>query len=244
MHRHTKGRAAVLAAAVAAAVLVPPAGASAATRVTIRTEDGVSLAATWHEPSVRPAPAVILVHMLHKSRRDWDPVAERFAAEGIGALTIDLRGHGDSGGAMEGGDTPNYSALLRDLSAARRYLASRSEVQQSRVGIAGASIGANLAALEASGNATIASLALLSPSLDYRGLRIEAALRKYGGRPALLVSSDDDPYATRSVHDLQKAGGGTREVVVLSHAGHGTVMLGRDQDLGRMLVDWFRRTLL
>ena len=33
-------------------------------------------------------------------------------------------------------------------------------------------------------------------------------MRKYGARPALLVSSDDDPYATRSVKDLQKAGHG------------------------------------
>ncbi|MEO8077565.1 MAG: hypothetical protein ABI818_14640, partial [Acidobacteriota bacterium] len=140
--------------------------------------------------------------------------------------------------------TPDYSTLVRDVTAARRYLASRSDVQQSHVGLAGGSMGANLAALEAGGDPTIASLALLSPSLDYRGLRIEAAMRKYGGRPALLVSSDDDPYATRTVHDLKKAGGGIREAIVLSRAGHGTVMLDRDQDLTRTLVDWFRRTLL
>jgi alpha-beta hydrolase superfamily lysophospholipase len=245
MPRDRRGQVSILTAMVAAAILALAGSVSAATqRVTIRTEDGVSLAATWYEPGVRPAPAVILIHMLNKSRHDWDSVATRFAAEGIGALAIDLRGHGESGGAMEGGETPDYSALVRDVSAARRYLASRSDVQQSRVGIAGASIGANLAVLEAAGDPTVASLALLSPSLDYRGLRIEAAVRKYGARPALLISSDDDPYATRSVHDLQKAGGGTREAVVLSQAGHGTVMLSRDQDLARMLVDWFRRTLL
>jgi dienelactone hydrolase len=245
MPRERRGHVVVFTAMVALAVLAPPGTVSAGTqRVTIRTEDGLSLAATWYEPSARPSPAVILVHMLNKSRRDWDPVAARLAEEGIGALAIDLRGHGESGGAMEGGDTPDYSALVRDVNAARRYLASRSDVQQSRVGIAGASIGANLAALQAAGDTTVASLALLSPSLDYRGLRIEAAVRKYGSRPALLVSSDDDPYATRSVHDLQKAGAGTREAVVLSQAGHGTVMLGRHQDLARMLVDWFRRTLL
>jgi hypothetical protein len=96
----------------------------------------------------------------------------------------------------------------------------------------------------ASVDPTIASLALLSPSLDYRGLRIEAAMRKYGARPALLVSSDDDPYATRSVKDLQKGAGGMREPLLLSQAGHGTTMLGRNADLTRVLVDWFRRTLL
>jgi alpha-beta hydrolase superfamily lysophospholipase len=216
-------------------------GAAAASRVTFRTDDGVTIAATWYEPGARSAPAVILVHMLNKSRRDWEPVASRLASEGIGALAIDLRGHGESSGSVDAGD---YSALVKDVAAARRYLSIRGEVIQSRVGIAGASIGANLALLEAAADPGIASLALLSPSLDYRGLRAEAAATKYGTRPALLVASDDDPYATRSVHDLQKAGKGTREAVVLSHAGHGTVMLSRNEDLARTLVDWFRRTLL
>jgi dienelactone hydrolase len=229
--------------ALALLLLSVPAGA-ASQRVTIRTDDGVTLAATWYEPSVRPAPAVILVHMLHRSRRDWEGVATLLASEGIGALAIDLRGHGESSGATGESQQPDYSAMVRDVAAARRYLASRSDVQQTHVGIAGASIGANLAVLEAAADPSIGSLALLSPSLDYRGLRIEQAARKYGSRPALLVSSDDDPYATRSVKDLKKAGGGIRETLLVSHAGHGTTMLGRDADLARALVDWFRRTLL
>jgi dienelactone hydrolase len=211
--------------------------------VTIRTDDGASIAGTWYEPGARQAPAVILVHMLHRTRHDWDSVASRLASEGIGALAIDLRGHGESSAAAEGGDAADYSALVRDVVAARRYLASRSDVQQSHIGIAGASLGANLAVLEAVMDPTVSSLALLSPSLDYRGLKIEAAMKKYGAKPALLVASDEDPYALRSAKDLQKAGAGTRELLVLNHAGHGTVMLSRDSDLARALVDWFRRTL-
>lgn len=223
---------------------IAPAGARAGTeRVTIRTDDGVSLAATWYEPQNRSG-AVILVHMLHKNRHDWEPVASRLAAEGIGALALDLRGHGESTGVLPEGDAPDYSVLIRDVIAARRYVASRSDVQPSHVGIAGASIGANLAVLEASADTAVASLALLSPTTDYRGLRIDAAMKKYGTRPALMIASDDDAYAMRSVKELQKAGGGTREALILNHAGHGTVMLGRDADLARTLVDWFRRTLL
>jgi alpha-beta hydrolase superfamily lysophospholipase len=187
---------------------------------------------------------VILVHMLHKSRRDWESVASRLASEGIGALALDLRGHGESTGSLPEGDSADYSVLIRDVIAARRYLASRNDVQPSHVGIAGASIGANLAVLEASADTAVASVALLSPTTDYRGLRIEAAMKKYGARPALMIASDDDAYAVRSVKELQKAGGGTREALILNHAGHGTVMLGHDPDLARTLVDWFRRTLL
>jgi alpha-beta hydrolase superfamily lysophospholipase len=215
-------------------------------RVTVRTDDGLSLAATWYEPATPPAPAVILVHMLNRSRREWDALGQRLASENIGALAIDLRGHGESpgSGTTTDGSEPGYSSMVLDVKAARRFLAQRAEVHQTRVGIAGASIGANLAALEASGDTTIASLALLSPSLDYRGLRIEAAVRKLGARPVLLVASDDDPYASRTVRELQKSGGGVRELLVLKQAGHGTSMLARDPDLVRTLVDWFRRTLL
>jgi dienelactone hydrolase len=213
-------------------------------RVTIRTDDGVSLVATWYEPGARAAPAVILVHMLHKSRRDWDAVASRLASEGIGALALDLRGHGESSGTLPEGEAADYSVLVRDVTAARKYLSSRGDVQPSRMGIAGASIGANLAVLEAATDPGVTSLALLSPTIDYRGLRIDAAMKKYAARPALLVASDDDAYASRSVKELQKAGGGVREALILNHAGHGTIMLGQDADLARTLVDWFRRTLL
>ncbi len=252
MMRADRGILPLIAAVLAAASLVLPPGASAAPfgsaqgrsqRVSFRAEDGVLLAATWHEPSSRPAPAVILLHMLSRTRRDWEPVASRLASEGIGALVVDFRGHGDSGGHVNRGEGLDFSPLVLDVKAARRYLAGRSDVQPSRVGVAGASLGANVAALHAASDPSVASLALLSPSLDYRGLRIEQAMRQYGSRPALLIASDDDPYAMRTVRDLQKAGGGLREPLVLNQAGHGTIMLSRDSELGRRLVDWFRRTL-
>ena len=233
-----------LAAVVATLTLFPaPRAIAGSQRVAIRTDDGITLAATWYEAGAR-APAVILVHMLHKSRRDWDAVATSLASQGIGALAIDLRGHGESSGSISEGETADYSVLVRDVIAARHYLSSRGDVQPGRMGIAGASIGANLAVLAAAADPTIASIALLSPSTDYRGLRIEAAMKTYAKRPALLIASDDDAYASRSVKELQKAGAGIREALILNHAGHGTVMLGHDSDLARTLVDWFRRTLL
>lgn len=232
--------------AVASAVLLAAQSrmAAAAQRVSLHTDDGVTLTATWYEPANRTGPALILIHMLHRTRRDWDAIAQRLASEGIGALAIDLRGHGESGGRV-GGDPaqPDYTSMILDVRAARRYLMQRSDVQHTRVGMMGASIGANLAALGGAADTSVVSLALLSPSLDYRGLRIEAALKKFT-RPVMLVASDDDAYASRSARELQKGGGGVREILLLRQAGHGTGMLGRDPGLAGTLVDWFRRTLL
>jgi alpha-beta hydrolase superfamily lysophospholipase len=217
---------------------MPTALAAASQRAVLRTDDGVAIHATFYEPSVRPAPAVILVHMLSRSRRDWDAVASRLAAEGIGALIIDLRGHGDSAGVPS-----DLERMTLDVKAARQYLNGRGDVRRDRIGLAGASLGASLAALYAASDPAVQSIALLSPTLDYRGLRIEAAMKSFGGRAALLVASIEDSYAARSAKALA-AMGANHEVVLLDHAGHGTNMLIRDPSLVRRLVDWFRRTLL
>jgi alpha-beta hydrolase superfamily lysophospholipase len=213
-----------------------------AQRVLLRTSDGVLIAGTFFEASRRPAPAVILLHMLTRTRRDWEPLASRLAAEGIAVLTIDLRGHGESWVARA--DEPaGLAAMLEDVVAARRYLDTRPDVRHDRIGLAGASLGASLAVLAGANDPSVRSLALLSPSLDYRGVRIDQGARKYGARPMLLVASREDAYAIRTLRELGKADAG-REQLLLEQAGHGTTMLSRDPSLARALVDWFHRTLI
>lgn len=220
------------------------AGPTAASHnVTFRTDDGATIAGTWYEPSARAGPAVILVHMLHRSRRDWDALASRLASEGIGTLTFDLRGHGESSGSIPADG--QFAMFQQDLAAARRFVAGRPDVIPHRLGVAGASLGAALAALDAAQSSSVQSMALLSASTEYRGLRIDAAMKKYTGR-VLLVYSDDDPYAQRSARDLLKlqgSNGSARETLALNHAGHGTNMLTADASVLPALVDWFRRTL-
>jgi pimeloyl-ACP methyl ester carboxylesterase len=228
-------------------MLLCAAGADAATSrtVTFRTDDGVTIAATLYEGTRHPAPAVILLHMLTRSRDDWQTVATRLADAGIQALALDFRGHGGSSPAPPTGAEADWSRLALDVKASRAFLASRPDlVQTAQIGIAGASMGANVAIIAAAADPSIRSLALLSPSLDYRSLRAEAPMRKYGARPALLVAGTNDAYAMRSAKALAALGGGTREIKTLDDAGHGTNMLNHDPDLARALVDWFLRTLL
>jgi dienelactone hydrolase len=230
-------------AVVAAAILLTLPVTVAGRDVTFRTDDGVTLSATWYEPSNRTGPAVILIHMLHRTHRDWDALATRLAAEGIGTLAFDLRGHGESTGSIPADG--QFAAFQQDVAAARRCVSTRFDVSPHRLGIAGASLGAALAVLDAAQSNAVASIALLSVSTEYRGLRTDAAMKKYGGR-ALLAYSDDDPYAARSARELiklQAPGGAARETLTLPRAGHGTNMLNADPSLLPALVDWFKRTL-
>jgi dienelactone hydrolase len=221
-----------------------PAFAVDTQQVTFAARDGVQITGSLYLPDRRPAPAVVLLPMLGRTHRDWDTAAARLAEAGIAALAIDFR---QGGGVQVSGSVPPggaYAALVLDASAARAYLAARPEVNPARIGIAGASLGANVAVLAAADDPAVRSLALLSVSGDYRGLMLEQALKKFGSRPALLVASNEDPYALRSSRQAVTMGGGPRELRVLSGAGHGTAMLASDPDLASALVDWFVRTLL
>ncbi len=205
--------------------------------VSFRAEDGRTINAIVFEPSQRPAPAVVLVPMLGRPKDDWDAVGQRLADANILVLAIDLPG------LSEPGDSQVLSGWSADVRAAVSYLSSRPDVRQGSIGITGASLGANLAALAAADLPTVHSLALVSPSLDYRGVRIDAAMKQYGGRPAMLVASNHDPYAARTVRELAKDPPGTRETRFSETTAHGTVLLARDPDLVRALIDWFQATL-
>lgn len=209
------------------------------TPVQLLTEDGVPLAASYYEPSRPSAPAVALFHMLTRSRHDWDDLAARLHAEGFAVLTVDLRGHGESG-VDPSGSQADLLPMRLDAKAARLFLKAQTRVDSGRLAIVGASIGANLAVIDASTDPAVRTVVLLSAGLDYRNLRTDGALRAFGNRPALLVASSDDAYALRSAGRLASAGGGARQVHVVDNAGHGTVMLGRIPDLLPLVVDWLR----
>ena len=85
--------------------------------------------------------------------------------------------------------------------------------------------------IASSSDSRVRALALVSPSSDYRGVRMDSALRQYGSRPALFISSLHDPYAARSVRTLAQDTSGPREVRWSSIAAHGTLLLSLDQDL-------------
>jgi dienelactone hydrolase len=219
---------------VAAAV---PVGA-AARAVAFRVFDGRVVNGILFEADARPAPAVVLVPMLGRSKDDWQAVGDRLMAAGITALAIDLPG------MSLPGDGTALAAWNTDIRAAVGYLASRpAEVRPGAIGIAGASLGANLAVLAAAADPSVRSLALVSPSVDYRGVRIEQPLRQYGARPALLVASLHDPYAARSVRELAEDPPGIRQMRWSDTAAHGTLLLARDPDVVRSLVEWFQQTL-
>jgi dienelactone hydrolase len=237
--RASSGRSSRLGLAIVFLTLLGASPLAAGRPVIFQARDGVPLAGMLYEASPRPAPAVVLVHMLGRSKDEWMPIAERLQDSGVSALAIDLRGHGHSAG--NGGELP---AMVGDVHAAVVWLSTRPGVRAASLGIVGASLGANLAVLAAAEQSAVRALALVSPSLDYRGLRLDPALlRKRADRAVWLAASTEDPYALRTVREL--AGDDPMfEQRLSSVRGHGTPLLAADPDLARALVDWLKARLI
>jgi pimeloyl-ACP methyl ester carboxylesterase len=118
-------------------------------------------------------------------------------------------------------------------------------VRGDQIAVVGASLGASLALLAVVNVPQVRAIALLSPSLDYRGLRTDNSLiKRLGARSIWLAASDQDPLALRSLRDIAAEPSGPREQHVSSVLAHGTVLLDKDGDVARSLVDWLRRSLL
>jgi predicted acyl esterase len=122
--------------------LVAAGRASAYTQqeLSLRMDDGVDLAATLYEPSAAPPPAghpaIVLFHGLGGKRQDLAFLAQAFAGS-FAVLTLDARGHGESGGLVSI-DGPRE---MTDVKAVFNWLAARPEINRNRIGAWGISLG-------------------------------------------------------------------------------------------------------
>ncbi|MGN6574842.1 MAG: alpha/beta hydrolase [Nocardioides sp.] len=103
--------------------------------VTLRTTDGVGLAAWW-VPSENGA-AVVLLHGAGSSRTAVLDHAAVLGTHGYGVLLLDARGHGGSGG--RGMDFGWYGE--RDIAAALDFVVGGADVDAGRIGLVGLSMG-------------------------------------------------------------------------------------------------------
>lgn len=205
--------------------------------VTLTTKDGVKIAATYYAGGER---GVILLHMLGRSRGDYAGLAQELNTRGFSVIAIDLRGHGQSEGNWRSFSPREFNAMTLDVRAAKEYLVSRG-VKPGRIGIVGASIGANIALRYAAEDHDIKTVVLLSPGLDYRGVVTEDAARQL--RSAFFAASEEDTYAYSSTERLYSLAEGEKVFERLRGAGHGTEMLDASPQLRKKVIAWLEARL-
>ena len=207
-----------------------------AIREEIEASDGLILIGTYYTPadSESPWPGVILLHMLWSDRSAWDEYAYELAGNGFAVFALDMRGHGETGGEV------NWDLAAEDIRLIWDNLSEREEIDPARMGIVGASIGANMALVSGANEPEVRTVILLSPGLSYAGVETTVAIKAYGERSVFIVASQEDTYAADSSEKLNELALGESKLEMYQDAGHGTFMLENQPELRGGIIDWLR----
>jgi dienelactone hydrolase len=227
--------------------------------VDLKTADGTLLKATYFA-AAKPGPGVLLFHQSNRTRESWDGVTQQLAAAGMTVLTVDSRGHGESGGKYDNRKT------WEDVDAAFNYLVSQPGVNRDVIGAGGAGWLGVIGSVEAARRhpKEIKSLVLMSGETLRDGLQF---LHQASQLPELFVFSDEDEYPP--TQDAMKllyatASSPSKKLVhysaaedapwlwyetfdagrVPAHGGHGTDMFTVHPELPGIIVQWFLTTLI
>lgn len=226
-------------------------GAAKEQTINFAAPDGVQIVGTFYPSAKENAPAVLMLHQFGGSRASYKDLARQFQKSGIAVLAIDGRGFGDSTKRADGSrlapsqSNETVAGMKTDVAAAIKFLSEQKNVDKTRVGIAGASYGSSLAIIYAADDASIKSVALLSPGTNYFGnLPTEPVIQKYGARAVLIVAAEDDQESAEAARRLDKlAGGDKHRLQIYGRGGHGTGILNAGVGLDGLLLEFFQKNL-
>ena len=223
--------------------------AGAAETVRFITPDGCRLEADYQVPSTGSY-VFVTAHGLGSNRAEWGPLETELVKKGYGYLSLDLRGHG---GSAECGGAPadyrtfgaaEWSSLSEDIKAAASFLKKKG-IASGKLILCGASVGANLSLKAVSEGLRPAGIILLSPGLEYAGIRTDDYFKTDRGVPVFIAVSMSDDYAWRSaVYLTERAGaGGSRAVFRAGAGGHGVQMFASEAPPGMIgaMLDWVKK---
>ncbi len=132
---------------------------------TVVTSRGVEVPVTLVTPAgSESAPLVLLIHGHGGTRHEaggYTRVAEGLAANGIASIRMDFPGCGDS---TETFANNNLTNMLADIRAAEQFALREANIDDSRIGLLGFSMGGRLAITMAHTNPSYRAMALWAPS--------------------------------------------------------------------------------
>jgi uncharacterized protein len=216
------------------------------------TDDGVSLAGWFVPATTATTLATVIVFNGNAGHRGLRaPLAARLAEQGLASLLFDYRGYGGNPGS------PSEEGLARDARAARRYLASRADVDQSRIVYLGESLGTG-AAVRLASESLPHALILRSPFTSlvdvgrhhYPFLPVRWLLRDRFPSidligdiacPVLIIAAQNDSIVPAALSErLYAAAAEPKRLVILDGVDHNDAELLDGREMIKAIVDFVR----
>ncbi len=181
---------------------------------------------------------VILLPMLGKTKESMDYLAQFLYNLGYKSVAVDYRGHGGSELNWQSFRSKDFVNMVYDVKAARDFLLAH---KVKKIAIIGASIGANIALNHTATDSQIRTSILLSPGIDYRGVKIDYSIPDIKV-PILVFTSKKDQYSFVSTQHLQKLCSSPNiKIECLEGEGHGMELVTNKETKKQVLTgiqDW------
>lgn len=218
--------------------------------VAFLTQDNIKISAVYAYPKIKKAssPAVILIHQGGSSRNEWIELSliDKLLENGYAVLAYDIRLHGKS--AKDGEFSDLYNNPKRaplDLLAAIQFLNEDKRIDSNRIGVIGASIGANLASA-ASGSNVFNIKSAVSMSAKTTAVQNLSGLKEpIVPQNVFYIASADEQGGQRKTwaNELYDVTKGEKKIEIAKGNKHGSFILKEHKYLEDQILQWLKKTL-
>ncbi|TWX50602.1 alpha/beta hydrolase family protein [Colwellia hornerae] len=240
---------------IISAVLLILNTASHANELTLTTEQGYALKASYYQSNQTSDRGVLLLHQCNYNRTMYNDIGQQLADKGIHALSLDFRGYGDS---ASGEFTPEtFEALTKeersvawqaliaywpnDVQLAYNYLKSKMS-DKGIIGVIGASCGGSQAITLAENN-PVSVIGFFSSGQSAENIaRYQKALVD---KPTLIIASEKDTGTFESAQKIFRSSTNiSSKFIAYKGSAHGYPLLASDTQLASYMVSWLESQLV
>lgn len=215
-------------------------------KIIFTTDDGFNISAIIGKPEEidDDLPAIILIHQGGSDKSEWNSFIDQLVKQNYIVLAYDVRGHGESD------KVSNVYALFNDpnqaphdLFAAVEYLNEYDNVDSDRIGIVGASIGANLACVGISKMDIKTAVAISGKTTAVENLNGEKELNL---KSIFYIAADGDQNGKRVewAKELYERTEPPRKMeTVVNSSAHGVSIFKDNPQVKNEIIIWLKDTL-
>ena len=218
-----------------------------ADEIIIETEDGFTLPATLKTPEQINGAGIVLIHQGGSSRAEWEFMHDGLLSAGYVILSYDIRGMGDAPKVSNDGkvieniyNAPKQATL--DLEAAISRIKEVTGIDNARIGILGASIGGNLAAVGSAKMGIKTAVAISGKTEAVQNLAGDKDIRM---KSVYYISSMESGGArAKWAEEMFNMTEPPREIAISpNEVGHGVTILQDMPFLQDQIISWFKTNL-